>query len=488
MKIFLALLSTLFLGANLNAASLVGQVYNQDTEVGLPNARVHLWFLDWEHDSSGMHHVDFTDSNGAYEFLDLPEGLYSVLAWSFSGFETYSIEELNISGEMTLDIPLTPLPGTGTISGYVYDDVSEAPLENHFLKFIPLDTNNVWHSAWTLSNGSYSVGLSEGDYYVMCFQHSRDTTSHHDRLMDHDSSSCHFRYFEFYDNVQMMELATPIMVTEGETVSGIDFGLPPEDQNLDPSHFSDILNGYYEQYIDFHQQTGLGMIQYIIIEAIEPGDIGDEIGILDSYGTPGLGECGDENQGEVLVGAGVYTGGSMIIPIFGSVEECEESNTQYPGFIEGNQIDIRLWDASEDTVIVLNVEFSFGSPTPDAGGTYDPSIFGNQYTFAIIQSTVAIDPTTSPNEYVVGKNFPNPFNPMTTIQFTIPNTQNVQIAIHDILGNQVRELVNDVFPSGLHSVHWNGTNQIGTHVASGVYFYSVRTPDRYLIGKMLLAK
>ncbi len=488
MKNILALLTAIILGASLNAASLTGQVYNSVTEVGIPNARVRLWYLDWHHDSTGMHHLDFTDSNGNYEFLDLAEGLYTLLAWSFSGYETYIIEEINITGEMALDIPLNLLSGIGNITGQVYDDASGDPLENIFLKFIPLDTNNVWHSAWTLSDGSYSVGLSEGDYYALCFQSSRDTTSHQDRNWDHDSSYCHFTYFEFFDNVQNMELATSIMVTEGETVSGVDFGLPPEDQNLDPTHFSNILNGYYDQYINFHEQTGLGMINYIIIEAIEPGDIGDEIGILDSYGNPGLGECGDENQGEVLVGAGAYTGESMIIPIYGSVEECEDSNTQYPGFLEGNQIELVLWDASEETETVLNVEFSFGSPTPDAGGTYNPSVFGNQYTFVSIQGAVAIHPISSPKEYIVGKNFPNPFNPVTTIQFTLPGAQNVQISIHDLLGKHVRTLVNDVFPSGIHSVHWDGTNQMGTQVASGVYFYTLQTTNRYLLGKMLLAK
>ena len=132
MKKTLTLFITFILSLNLYAASLTGQVFNQNTNDGIENVRVHLWYLDWTPDLMvPRHSVELTDSDGHYEFLDLNDGLYTLLAWHFSGYQTFSVDEINIITDVILDIPLTPLPGTGTISGYVFDDYTGEPLQNH---------------------------------------------------------------------------------------------------------------------------------------------------------------------------------------------------------------------------------------------------------------------------------------------------------------------------------------------------------------------
>jgi len=70
------------------------------------------------------------------------------------------------------------------------------------------------------------------------------------------------------------------------------------------------------------------------------------------------------------------------------------------------------------------------------------------------------------------KAFPNPFNPTTTISFTIPAESNVEIAIYNLKGQKVKQLVNNKLGAGRHSTIWNGKDDAGKETASGVYFYN----------------
>ena len=74
-----------------------------------------------------------------------------------------------------------------------------------------------------------------------------------------------------------------------------------------------------------------------------------------------------------------------------------------------------------------------------------------------------------PTEIVLAQNYPNPFNPSTQIHFGLPEAGYVSLAIYDILGRKVAELVNGLCQAGFHSVTWDGTNSAGTPVATGMY-------------------
>ena len=85
-------------------------------------------------------------------------------------------------------------------------------------------------------------------------------------------------------------------------------------------------------------------------------------------------------------------------------------------------------------------------------------------------------------------NFPNPFNPSTTIAFDIANDTNVKIDIFNIRGQKVKTLIDEHFANGRFNVEWNGTDDTGRNVSSGVYFYRLTTNDYSNIRKMLLMK
>ena len=84
--------------------------------------------------------------------------------------------------------------------------------------------------------------------------------------------------------------------------------------------------------------------------------------------------------------------------------------------------------------------------------------------------------------------YPNPFNPSTTINFSIASKSNVTLDIFNIRGQKVANLFNDVLPSGNHFAKWDGKDQDNNSVASGMYFYKITTAHEQVISKMLLVK
>ncbi|MBO6620974.1 MAG: T9SS type A sorting domain-containing protein [Balneola sp.] len=83
-----------------------------------------------------------------------------------------------------------------------------------------------------------------------------------------------------------------------------------------------------------------------------------------------------------------------------------------------------------------------------------------------------------PDEFNLYQNYPNPFNPSTTIGFDVPNGKTqIRLEIYNILGQRVKTLVNDVYSAGRYKVTWDGTNNIGGRVSTGVYIYRIQAGD-----------
>ncbi|RKY71950.1 MAG: hypothetical protein DRP97_01340 [Candidatus Latescibacterota bacterium] len=78
-----------------------------------------------------------------------------------------------------------------------------------------------------------------------------------------------------------------------------------------------------------------------------------------------------------------------------------------------------------------------------------------------------------PNHFSLGQNFPNPFNPTTGIPYWLPTESYLDVTVYIIMGREVRTLVSDIKPAGTNSAIWDGKNELGQVVASGVYFYAM---------------
>ncbi|MCK4632186.1 MAG: T9SS type A sorting domain-containing protein, partial [candidate division Zixibacteria bacterium] len=85
-------------------------------------------------------------------------------------------------------------------------------------------------------------------------------------------------------------------------------------------------------------------------------------------------------------------------------------------------------------------------------------------------------------------NYPNPFNPSTTIGFDLPRRSYVELVVFNILGQEIRRLREQPLPAGHHQAVWSGDYASGQQAPSGIYFYRLRTGDISRVGKMVLLK
>ena len=104
-------------------------------------------------------------------------------------------------------------------------------------------------------------------------------------------------------------------------------------------------------------------------------------------------------------------------------------------------------------------------------------------------TTTGVGDTPVPESFALHANVPNPFNPITTIGYDVPAAgAQVNISVYDVAGRHVRTLIDEHRPAGVFSVPWNGEDDRGQRVASGVYFYRMRAGDFVETKKMVLLK
>jgi hypothetical protein len=137
------------------------------------------------------------------------------------------------------------------------------------------------------------------------------------------------------------------------------------------------------------------------------------------------------------------------------------------------------------------------SPNSGRGKFYLGSTGWQDFTFGNLMITAYITDTTTisgndqvvtkiPKTYNLEQNYPNPFNPTTQINYQLPESQMVTLEIYNSLGEKIRTLVNESQNAGYHSVQWNGLNNSGRTVASGMYLYRITAGKYISVKKMLL--
>ncbi len=121
-------------------------------------------------------------------------------------------------------------------------------------------------------------------------------------------------------------------------------------------------------------------------------------------------------------------------------------------------------------------------------GEYSVPASNGHFTLTIDATALSIDELNIPEEFALHNNYPNPFNPVTTIRYDIPEQADVEITIHNLLGQMVKTLVNETMNPGKYSVIWDGTNNAGMPLSSGVYIYRLVTQEFSQSKKLILLK
>jgi immune inhibitor InhA-like protein/flagellar hook capping protein FlgD len=135
------------------------------------------------------------------------------------------------------------------------------------------------------------------------------------------------------------------------------------------------------------------------------------------------------------------------------------------------------------------LKFDFGSDgSANMAGWYIDSVF--VYNYDSVATSIGLEDGFNgvPKVFALGQNYPNPFNPVTTISYQLPKTANVKLEVYNMLGQKVKTLVNANQPAKFYTVQWNGLNEKGSKVASGIYLYRIEAGDFIKTNKMLLLK
>jgi hypothetical protein len=168
------------------------------------------------------------------------------------------------------------------------------------------------------------------------------------------------------------------------------------------------------------------------------------------------------------------------------------------------------WDATDLTSYSITVNGDFfvgikydGNGKPIFG--YDPVNNGRAWDFggsawsqwtetyfmrATIQTATSIAEIENvvPKDFVLYPNYPNPFNPSTTIKFALPKEEYTEVTVYDIAGKEVAKLVENNLNAGTYTVSWNGKNNGGSTVSSGIYLCTIKAGKHFQTIKMIMMK
>ena len=197
-----------------------------------------------------------------------------------------------------------------------------------------------------------------------------------------------------------------------------------------------------------------------------PLETGDEIAV---FTTDGL-----------CCGAISWEGTNKAITVWGN----NSQTSQVDGFTAGDTFRFRVWHKASNTEFKARVSFQPGhSPVYQANGfSVLTQLIADLSTVAVEQSATEMIPST----FQLMQNHPNPFNPVTQISYHLPHSTKVSLKIYNIQGQVIKTLVDEFQTAGIKSVVWNGLDEQGRKVASGIYVYQLTAGQFSMAKKMLL--
>ena len=194
--------------------------------------------------------------------------------------------------------------------------------------------------------------------------------------------------------------------------------------------------------------------------------------------------------------AGAYNqatlGGSMDAYILNFDNSCARTWATYYG---GSADDggSRVSTDIPGTIYFLGWTNGINFPLKFLPGAYNQSVHGGGVDtyilrFGDLPSAIKNISTEKPSKYYLHQNYPNPFNPITNIRFDIPRSALVKIVIYNVLGKELKTLINNNLHAGRYEVNWPAPSGEGSNYPSGVYFYKIITDGFVDVRKMLLIK
>lgn len=486
-------------------------------------------FLEFITVNGFPHHFAFSDAQGQYS-AELPVGDYIVsvvvgypaLPYYYQEFydDVHSIAEATIvqvfenqvSGGIDFGVPDSLSPITATISGQVTDNNAQ-PLENALVTIFSSNAGGVIgdsliFTGLTDAQGNYAIEVSTIRFPFGVFIASAEKEGY---------------LVEFWEEKPAIFLADPIFVFSDTVITGIDFTLDPvgtpTNNSISGAVTSDngaALNGAFVVGSDIftgrivftfadssgnYTLDGLDPHPHIILfaanghvpeffdnaltweEAIPVPALGAVTGIDAALTPVNNNPAGGMVAGTVLnMSGGPLSGVFLTIlndagEVIGYDFTDAQGGYQVAGMTNGNY-----------TVQATKISYHSESEAIQFNAAAGNTMVVN-FDLAEVTTGVEPDPQAGlPSSVELPQNYPNPFNPSTTIRFVLPQAQQTRLVIYNILGQAVKELVNENLPAGRYELLWNGADQNGRQVASGIYFYVLEAGALKLTRRMVFSK
>ena len=135
--------------------------------------------------------------------------------------------------------------------------------------------------------------------------------------------------------------------------------------------------------------------------------------------------------------------------------------------------------ANKTTWVLINIE---------SDEEYDLSGSGELIIAEVLNEFILQKNSVLPHSYALHQNFPNPFNPVTSLRYDLPEQSFVTLTIYDLIGREITQLVNTTQEAGFRSVQWDATDSFGKPVSAGIYLYKITTGEFVQTKKMVLVK
>ena len=448
------------------------------------------------------------DENGFFNFQNIEAGEY-YLSGSYNNCSYFYPGVLDISqaqviyvenqslGNINVTIPAFEV---FTISGTVTCETTGEPIQNALVRAISPDSWFTSYSKLTNANGSYSITLPQGEYRLSAHSTQGDyIIQFYDQAIDPLSSSI----ININSNISNINFnLTPLPVNNNYFVSGtvtIEGEAPltnimvvavSSDEDWETTTTTDIYGNYTlpvvypgNYYILAIEPSSPPTFfpnahYWETAEAVSVNGHVHNINInmenVINYGANGTntisGNVSSSLENEIISNAGIIIKNT-------SGQTIGFSNTSQNGQYVVNNL-------PDDEIEIIVTKIRYNSIVENT------TIDGNIIIDYVLTPYVTSDADETTPELIALKisNYPNPFNPTTTIAFSLQNKESVSLEIFNVKGQKVKTLLKNEILTGNQKILWNGKDNHGNNVGSGIYFSRIKTESETAVGKMVLIK
>jgi flagellar hook assembly protein FlgD len=489
------------IAVNTTGFDISGTIVEQN---GMPARNYHVTLLS-ANDSLYTEIYTATDGNGHFQFNNISQGIYKVMAACGGDRVLYypGVWQHDNAGSINLHANVTnanfgmPETQVFTLSGIVTELTSGAPLAGILVQAQhPLssqDSTYIVYSATTDASGNYSLQIPYGEYTICAF----DTSGNH-QSQYFNSPNPLLAYAVLVSNDWELNLEMKALnATDAGSVSGHItrngeiWAYPPTvviasvNGNWINATLTD-QNGFYTfehlpagQYYVFACSEGTPIVYYdgdLIWEEALPVTVNGALSNIDiNLGYQGV-------SGSSVFSGTVMDSDGIAMPNVLIALQDEDNQTCACAFTnqQGMYLFSNLPNQSYNMIITR-----FRSITQES----DVQVAGHTNMEIVLEPSLANEQDTSmPMQKVQMTTYPNPFNPETTIAFNLPKAAIVSVDIYNVKGQKVKSLLHEAVPAGRNLIRWNGKNDTNQAVASGCYFCRVKGKDFSQTAKMLLLK